>query len=1464
MDERRVPDKGMKMRCPQCSESFTVLKSGDTQTAAPAPPLAPPPGLGGGGIPKGTMVGVAPPQLGGPPKAPAGSLAPAPAGAPPPPPPKAPGLPKGTLVGAAPPGFPPAAAPPPAAASKAAIGTFGSKPKGMAGTMVGAAPPIAPPFPGGDAPPPPPPAPAPQRPSRPAPIAPPFPEPGGDAMPPAPEPLKPSVRAPEAPERDAGGIDLDLPALKGPGEAGGFVVPTPGGPGMEELDLPVAKASHDVGGVDLPVAKGADSGIDLPVPKSSDDFGIDLPVPKSPDIGIDLPVPKSADSGIDLPVPKSADGGIDLPVPKSAGGGIDLPVPRSVDGGIDLPVPAADLPAPAADLPARPGAADFGQLDVPTSGATPAPPAPSRAATSMPPALGGGDDEASFGDLELPDLTAEASQPEESFADIELPPPVANAHMVPPQNATAIGYQPTPADGGDEASFGGLNDEGDSEMPPSLLADDVQETSFGDLNLDGPAPPPPPGPPGPPPPQIPAGLPEPMPPSVPTAIQGAPAFGADISTGPLPEPVSPTAPGTPTMGAMGGPASGGPEPYAPPDYGSPEGDAPGYGESDEFGETEFGDSEDEMEFGIDGEAGAEGEGEGTFSLPPDVLRRQRGEEFEAKQAAAGRRTTTVVGVVGVVAIVAMAVGGALGAFTHYGYFGQYLLEQYMPEAGTPDFTRQAIKRAEKMASADTFADIRGALKVLGEARGKASLSRGLLSRSVIHEGLYQLRFGDDQQSSGHIIAIMKRLEDRGGEAPEMELARAADAARRKKFGEALDLVEQARPKAGSDPYIDLFVGEIALSQGKPKVADKAFGKALKNGGGARAQWGIARAAATASDQKAFDQAVEETLKLSPNHVEARIEEARIVWEKGREGRATHLLAQALGQEPVDEQRLWTSKSAQAAGNSMMGYIHERRGRLTLARRSYEAALELDAFRVQALLGAGRVMLREKRSADALARFEAALNTAEKTKNPTVLSGRKADVEAQLGMGRALTRLDRGTEAKAKLEPLSTKNPQDYKILLAWGEAEKSLKKNDQAESLFRKAIDLAPATFDGYLSLAQLFFDLKEPAKASAALNDAASHVEETSQMRTMLGQSELQRNRLESAIHEFSRALELDPQDMEAKFGLGQSRRRNGDLVVAKRLFAELGRRDDAYAGLSMERGLLLEAEGDFEGAVRAYKAALENEKEKDDMQLVLRLGAAQVAANDLDAAEQTLQRVAREMPNSAETEYFIGRVQFARGRTPDALTRFDRALSLDGTQAEFHLYAARAALEMKNLGRTREEVEAAIKRDPNLGDAYWVRGEVKLRIGAVKDALRDLKNALKLNPARAEAFATMGDCYDQMRELGKAISAYNDALKAQPHNGGWWYRLARITVDKGQRGDGYTHIKRALQEGANLDPRPLWLADAYMMAGELAGDRGERKAAIQFYKTYMEVAPPGHQDQKTVKRRLREFGVEIRKEEF
>ncbi len=807
----------------------------------------------------------------------------------------------------------------------------------------------------------------------------------------------------------------------------------------------------------------------------------------------------------------------------------------------------------------------------------------------------------------------------------------------------------------------------------------------------------------------------------------------------------------------------------------------------------------------------------------------------------------------------LGAGGAALTFTQYGVFGIYFWERWLPEAGSQQFAHSAIEKAEKIAATDTYADVRRSLNELGDARGKAGLNRELLTRSLLHHALFVVRFGEDPNISAHAAAISKRLEERSWQAPGMDLARAAEALRRKQWGELDAPLSAARAQAPSDPYVELVAGEAALAQGKLDAAEKAFGKALQLGGAARAQWGLARIALRRGDLEAQSAAVNETLKLSPMHVDARLAEARILWTQGKEERAQHMLNVALGLEPTEEdQYLASSKPSLSSGYALLGYIHESRGRLHAARQAYEQALAADPYRVEALLGSGRVLLREKRDADAQARFESALSAATKGgENPTVLSGRKADAEAKLGIARALISLQRGQEAQVKLDELNKALPNDAEVVLALGEAAELLGNADQAETQFRRSIELAPKKFDGYLALAQFFFKKSEAGKASDVLNEAASHVEETAEMRRMLGQSEMARNRLESAIHEFQRALELDPHDVDAMFGMGVALRKHGDLDQAQKTLDEIGKRDPAYAGLAEQNGLLFEARGEFDKAVQAYTGALE--KDPGDSGLLLRLGAAQVASNQLDAAEQTLAKVIRELPNSAEAEYFIGRVAFGRGRTPDALTHFDRAVSLDGTKAEYHLYVARASLEMGNLGRTLEEVAAALKFDPNTGDAYWVRAVVRLRMGAVKDALNDLNKALKLNPARTDAYAVEGDCYDQLRQKADAIRAYRTALDKDATRGEWWYRLAMLEADSGDRGASGASVKHALELGAAKDPMPYWLPDANRLAGENAEARGDRTAAIRLYKRYIEIAAVAAIDRAEIQKKLKGWGVEL-----
>ena len=1143
------------------------------------------------------------------------------------------------------------------------------------------------------------------------------------------------------PNADLGLVDLpapravDLPAPKAPGGrtmAGGFanakVARGADGALLGDLDRPASK-----GVVDLPAPKGF---ADLPAARggSEPSFGDPLAPSAPPLSGLaDLPAPKGT---VDLPAPK---GIVDLPAPKGA---VDLPAPKGI---ADLPAPRgiADLPTPkgVTDLP-KLGGASFGELDLP-----------------MPKAAS--EDEASFGDLELPDLPVRAG-----FGNIELPAPRASGEVVPPKAATYQGVGP----------FGGSD-----------------ESNFGDLDLGGPE-----------------------------------ASFADIRPDDLVALKEPTTSTPPALQEEG---------------------------LEDFGEAGLlsDEGEEDMEFGIAGQGEAD---EDNLGLPPELLRRNKGEVEQAEEAARGKRALHVLIGVAAVLIVLGGAGAALG-LTDYGYFGVYFLERYLPEAGDARFARDAIERAEKTAASDTYRDVQKSLALLGESRHKAGLNRELLTRSLTHEALFLVRFGPNPTSSAHVAAIMARLEERHGDAPGMELARAADAARKQAWADAERSLTVAHGQNPDDAYVGLLAGEVALRQGKLAEAEKAFSEALKHGGSARAQWGLARVALARTDAKAQRSAVEETLKFSPLHAEARLAEARLLWNAGEQDRALTELRQALGQEKIGDQFLWTSKAAKADGYSLLGFIEESRGHLSAARQAYEDALGSDPYLVEALLGAGRVLLRERRWNDALARFESALNLAQKSGGSIVLSGRRADVEARLGQGRAQLALNRAQDAKATLAQLLKDNPNDPEIVRAAGQTDDALGNKSSAEEMLTKAVELAPTTFASYLALAQHYFKENRADKASETLNEASTKVEENVEMRRMLGQSELARNRFDSAVHEFKRAVELDPQDLESQFGLGIGYRKTGQLAQAREIFEHIAQKDPQFAGLALERGELLEAEGKFEDAVTTYKAA--REKDPSDAAVALRLGAAQVEAGKLDDADLTLQTVMRQLPNSAEAEYFTGRLALARGRGPDALTHFDRALALDNSQAIYHLYAARAALEMSNLGRTLEEAEGALERDGSLGDAYWIRGVVRMRSGAVKDALKDAKRALELNPSRYDAYALMAECYDELRQLADAANAYHMALEKDPQRGEWQYKLGRLNLDMGARGDAETALQKAMALGDKMDPMPYWLPDAYRLAGELARGQNNRKLAVTLFKRYLKIASDGALDRDDVRKLLKSWDVDL-----
>ncbi len=204
-------------------------------------------------------------------------------------------------------------------------------------------------------------------------------------------------------------------------------------------------------------------------------------------------------------------------------------------------------------------------------------------------------------------------------------------------------------------------------------------------------------------------------------------------------------------------------------------------------------------------------------------------------------------------------------------------------------------------------------------------------------------------------------------------------------------------------------------------------------------------------------------------------------------------------------------------------------------------------------------------------------------------------------------------------------------------------------------------------------------------------------------------------------------------------------------------------------------------------------------------------------------------------------------------------RAVEIDPNRAEYHLYVAWAANEATpaQLGLARAEVEKALALDKLLADAYWQRGIVSLRGGAINDAMKDLKHALELKPARFEAHAALAECYEQKNDLPAATIEWAKAIAGDDTQPLWRYRYGRLLLDKNQPAEAAKHLAFAFDAAKKMQPRPGWLGRAAFEAGEALRKTGQKQQAVEAYNLYLEISSPTDPDRRDALKGLKELGA-------
>ncbi len=1224
------------------------------------------------------------------------------------------------------------------------------------------------------------------------------PSPGRPPAPPAPPPPKPAAKSgPDSLPAALGTLDeSDLPAI----------------PDVAGLPAMVARKPAGFGAPAIP------RGHAVPAPAPS--------VPMSPSGGLDF-------GEIELPSAIARQPIADLPSARRAPPPAAGARPPTHDFS-SVPMPSVDLPsAKRGGVPTRGG---FGSLDAELPSIQ----------NNLPQARGGG-----FGEIDLPavhggdlparqnDLPMTAQNNLPMMAQNNLPMtaqnnlPMAQNNLPMAQNnlpmAQAMGHNlPMPA--------------GNQNLLPQTAQGQGLLPSFGDFGeLDLPR-------------AQPMGMqlpsahrsPQSQQPYPPSGPPGPDGFGElDLPPANRQPSGAPPAFNVPTVPPPGG--SG-----APP--GTPMGSLPpadrrgGVG----FGEVDLGGEAAGTEMRLSGPAPAISSG----TLAGDAAARAAHEAVESEAAKRRARTVVVqkssrapkivIGVVAVIVVVGMLLQLApgVGAFGHVWISDKMNASEYLRAA------QQGAEKARKRMGTDTYAEARGAAEELAQAHAHSPRARPLAAYAALAQYMTEMRFGRDSQANARVSQWLAEVPP-NADPKYTPVAQAAQAALAGDLPKARRMLDTAAKLAGADPIAQ----DIAFTRGEAELLAKdgaaavaAFKKAVELTPSARAHFGLARGYDLLGDAKKAAEEVDLALKASPNDAGALTLRAQLAWRKAHD----EVSAQKDLTIVTDGvAKATASVGEQARAHAVRGMVYLAKDRTAEARASFDQSLKLDPRSVLALVGQGEVLFQDSRHAEALTRFDTALQT-----DPL-------NIDAIVGDGKTQIALEKLTDAKTQLSAARAKFPKDMRVALWLGKAEEALGNKKQAEDQYLSAIDLAdttqPEAVSAYVALATLLATQGRAAEAEAKLDQAKQKLPDSAQLQRAFGEIAAAQGQYQRAVAYYEATLERDPNDVGTRFRLGSTLRRMRSMDAAAAQLDKVAEADKEYPGLSLERGLLYEESGEVEKALEMFKSALA--KFPADIDLQLRVGAMYAIVGQPDKAIEMIQKVLELRQNSAEAHHFLGRALLQKGALQNtrAMRELRKAVDQDPNRPEYHLYVGWAASDATpaDLNLARSEIEKALQLDRLLGDGYWQLGVVEYKQGVIDDGIRHLKRALELKPTRFEAHAAMAECLSQKNDVVGALAEWKKAVDADDRRPYWRYRYGKLLADRGATAEAAKHLSFAAQNAEGDTPRPGWLPDAEFNAGEALRKTGKKAEAIERYRQYLGMAPPGAADKRDAAKALQDLGA-------
>jgi len=345
------------------------------------------------------------------------------------------------------------------------------------------------------------------------------------------------------------------------------------------------------------------------------------------------------------------------------------------------------------------------------------------------------------------------------------------------------------------------------------------------------------------------------------------------------------------------------------------------------------------------------------------------------------------------------------------------------------------------------------------------------------------------------------------------------------------------------------------------------------------------------------------------------------------------------------------------------------------------------------------------------------------------------------------------------------NERESFYLFKAGKAKTRLHDYHGAIQDYTKAIELNPENAEAYHNRGKAKIFLRDDHKTK--MNQMVRNASDYSK-KDLIELMEVIQIEIDEAIQDYSKAIELNPENAETYYNRGKAKIFLIDYLNTKMyLMVRKASNYDKKDSIEIKKVILVETNE----AIKDYTKAIELDP-KYAISYNNR-GNAKGLLRDYDEAIQDYTRAIELNPENVATYNNRGRAKIFLIDYHGAIQDYDKAIELDPKYAISYNNRGNAKRLLGDYDEAIQDYTKVIQLNPKYLDAYNNRGRAKILLREYHGAIQDYSKAIELNPKYAISYNNRGNAKRLMGEYDEAIQDYSKAIQLSPKYAEAYYNI-------------------------------------------------------------------------------------------